>query len=852
MRTFQHRQHPCLPSFDQPSRLSRLSMAIALGLSMQGLAEASEDERAAAVTFNTSFIQGRGQPVDLKQFIEGSSVLPGTYRVDIYVNRSLSGRQDVTFLEQENGDVTPCLTLSMLRQFGVDIDSMIKSGTVGTEADEQSCVDVKALIPAFASEYQANLLRLHLSVPQALMTRASRGYVDPALWDEGVAALFSEYSVNTLRRQSDQQSTDNLAANFRNGLNIGPWRLRNESSYSKGTDRPGLFSSNRNYAQRDITALRSQLTLGQSYSASEIFDSVRYNGAQLSSDLAMLPDSERGYAPVIRGVANSNATVEVRQNGYSLYTTTVSPGPFELTDINPSGSNGDLEIIITEADGEVRTMTQAFASLPILMRAGRFRYSLDLGEYDPFDEAADSPLFGTGLLAYGLTDTVTGLGGVMLSHGFTATNAGLGLNTALGAISFDVTESRSTTPQGRNSGKSLRFLYSKILNLTGTRFTLGGYRYSTQGYRTFSEHVEDDVSNTPEQVRGRARSRLNLSVDQRLTDGYGSFYLSASDQDYWNQPGQTQTFQAGYSNTWGLANYALSVTHTRLPSGQSAYSSQGNSRDRDTQMAFSLSFPLGADARAPRLSVNSTHDYTGTNSRVNLAGFVADRNDVNYSVGGSRDVTGEFSGDGQLSAKTPYARLGAGYSQGKGYKSANLSARGSVVAHAGGVNFGQPVGETFTLVEVENTPGVQVGRFAGVETSSNGYAIIPSTQPYRSNFVNINTQNLGADVELESTSQQVVPRRGSVTRAAFNVKSGARLEVTFAYPSGKVPFGAIVEDEEGKQLAIVDPRQTALLLVEKEQGTLQVKWDEHSCTARYAMSEKIAGEHYQSKVLACQ
>lgn len=851
MRTFQHSRIARSQCFDKPSLLTRLGLVVALGMCAHGLVIAGENDNAAPVTFNMSFIKGLGQPEDLKQFIEGNSVLPGTYRVDIYVNRSLSGRQDITFQQRDDGEVTPCLTLAMLREFGVNTGELVSAKTLSAEAEISSCTDVKALIPQFSSEYEANLLRLHVSIPQALMSRSARGFVDPILWDEGVTAAFTDYSVSSSRRNNDTGTADTLTANFRNGVNIGPWRLRNESSYSKGTGSPGLFNSNRNYVQRDITSLRSQLTLGQTYSDSKVFDSVRFNGVQLGSDLAMLPDSETGYAPVIRGVANTNATVEVKQNGFILYTTNVSAGPFELTDIYPSGSNGDLEISIIEADGEVRTFTQAFASLPILVRRGSLRYNLDLGQYDPLKDDVDSALFGTGNLVYGLTDNITTFGGLMLSQGFSAGNAGVGLNTPIGAVSIDATQSNSSTRMGNNVGQSMRFLYSKTLNLTGTTFTLAGYRYSTEGYRTFSEHVSDGSTTLGQQVQGRAKSRFNLSVNQLLGKGFGALYLSASDQSYWNLPGQTRSLQAGYSNHWGRANYSFDVTQTQYANNQNAYYSQATSRSSDTQATISISFPLGDDARSSRVSFSAAHNESGSNSRGTVSGYVAERNNLSYSLGGSRGTMGDYSGDGQISAKTPYANLSAGYSQGKNYKSANLSARGSVVAHAGGINFGQPVGETFILAEVENTPGVQVGRFAGVTTASNGYAILPSAQPYRGNFVNLNTQELVADVELESTSQQLIPRRGSITKATFKAKSGLRLEVAFQYAGGKVPFGAIVEDQDGQQLAVVDPRQTALLLVDKAEGTLRVRWGDQSCSAHYVMSEKMPDENYQSQAVRC-
>jgi outer membrane usher protein len=99
-----------------------------------------------------------------------------------------------------------------------------------------------------------------------------------------------------------------------------------------------------------------------------LFDSVRFLGMQLASDEAMRPDEERGYAPVIRGTAESNATVEIRQKGYLIYTTTVAPGPFAITDLQPSGTNGDLEIAVIEASGARRIFRQAFASPPLMVR----------------------------------------------------------------------------------------------------------------------------------------------------------------------------------------------------------------------------------------------------------------------------------------------------------------------------------------------------------------------------------------------------------------------------------------------------------------------------------------------------
>lgn len=341
---------------------------------------AVENPPAGTVKFNTAFIQGSEQPPELTEFLRANSLLPGTYRVDIYVNRALSGRRDIVFANNpRSGRIEPCLTLDMLQAFGLDPDRLQSASEA---ADSQACFDLPQQVEFARVDYQPNALRLNITVPQQIMQRSARGYVPAELWDEGEPVGFVNYAFNAARRSNQRQESEQYYLSLRNGVNLGAWRLRNESSLVYGDNQDYRFRSNRTFVQRDVTALHSQLTLGETFSDSQVFDSVRFRGLGLSSDDAMLPDSERTYAPVIRGIAETNASVEVRQNGYLLYSGNVSPGPFEITDIYPSGSNGDLQVTIIEADGRRRSFTQAYASLPIMVPDGAFRYSLAVGQVD--------------------------------------------------------------------------------------------------------------------------------------------------------------------------------------------------------------------------------------------------------------------------------------------------------------------------------------------------------------------------------------------------------------------------------------------------------------------------------------
>lgn len=92
-------------------------------------------------------------------------------------------------------------------------------------------------------------------------------------------------------------------------------------------------------------------------------------------------------------MAQTNATVEIRQNDYILYTANVAPGPFEINDIYPSGSNGDLQITVIEADGTRRVTMQAFSSLPIMVREGQVKYSVSAGTFKSNADGLATPRF---------------------------------------------------------------------------------------------------------------------------------------------------------------------------------------------------------------------------------------------------------------------------------------------------------------------------------------------------------------------------------------------------------------------------------------------------------------------------
>ncbi|WP_371915534.1 fimbria/pilus outer membrane usher protein [Pseudomonas sp. R23(2017)] len=849
MSVFPHSDVTSLNKHGCPKYSGFNALYLAMLVSLPNLATADDavvaPQQDQLAQFNTSFLKGVGSNVDLNLLLSASRVLPGNYRVDVYSNDVLVGRRDIDFRRsQKTGRVEPCLTLDLLQQLGINMSSLEASGQLKPQAPD-TCYDLPTLIDQATVNYDASRLRLSISIPQIAMQRGMRGYVDPALWDAGVPAAFINYQLSSNRNSTDASTTISNNLGLRNGINLGAWRLRNESNISSRTGQPNTFKSNRSYVQHDVTALKGQFSAGDIFSDSQLFDSVRYRGLKLDSDDGMRADSERGYAPVIRGVAHSNATVEIRQNDYILYSTNVPSGPFEISDIYPSGSNGDLQVTIIEADGSRHETRQAFSSLPVMVRKGQVNYSVSAGQYKSNTEGLAEPKFVSATLAYGMTSNLTGVFGMQATDRFKAMSLGMGRNTAYGAVSFDLTHSSSEARGQTTDGNSVRMLYAKTFTGTDTNFTLAAYRYSTEGYRTLTEHVEDQSNE--QQRRGSSKTRTDLTVSQSLgrNQQFGSLYLNATDQRYWGRGG-SRSLSAGYSSSWGDVTYNLGITQTR------DVGNDGPSNN-DTQMNLSLSFPLGSTPRAPRAFLSTNRQKSSDSSQLGVNGYLSENSDTFYSLQAGTSSNGGQSGSASISSRTSFVDVNAGYSQGRGYTSQNLSLAGSVVAHAGGINLGQTLGETFALAEVPGVPGgVKISSYSGTETGRNGFAVIPNTQPYRVNWVSLDTQDLGADVEIENATQQVVPRRGAAVLLRYPSQTGRRVQFElFDALNNRLPFGAIVENDVGKQLAIADPSGKALALVRDSSATLTIRWAKEQCQANYRLSARDKALNFERVPLKC-
>lgn len=132
-------------------------------------------------------------------------------------------------------------------------------------------------------------------------------------------------------------------------------------------------------------------------------------------------------------------------------------------------------------------------------------------------------------------------GGTILSDNYNAITLGNGWNTPLGAISFDATRSSSKLNNDtRHEGTSYQVAYNKYLLQTATHFSVAAWRYASQDYRTFSDHLyENDKINHQSDDDdfydiGRKNS-LSANIMQPLSNNLGNVSLSALWRNYWGE-----------------------------------------------------------------------------------------------------------------------------------------------------------------------------------------------------------------------------------------------------------------------------------------------------------------------------
>ncbi len=798
----------------------------------------------AQVEFEGGFLRDGGA-IDVSRYQRGNVVRAGVYSPDIYVDGNWVGRVELPFKSAPNTpDAQPYFDKALLDRIGVDLTRL--------PADVRAALDqpgttmrIGQVIPESFASFDFNSLRLDLSIPQISMRRTARGYVSPDQWSEGVPVAMLGYNANAYHsRANGQKGSTQGYVGVDGGFNYQRWHFRHNGSFTWDDRGQRKYQNVSTYMQRDLAAWSSQLVVGDTYTTGDLFDSTSFRGVRVYTDDRMLPESQRGYAPVVRGVANTNAKVTITQNGVKLYETTVAPGAFVIDDLYPTGYGGDLHVAVTEADGSVRTFSVPYASVPMSLRPGQNRYSFTVGTVRNLTNT--KPFFTQATWQRGFTNMLTGFGGVTIAQDYLSAMAGAVLNTSWGAFGVDVTHATTKIPNEQtHSGQSFRVSYAKTVAATGTNVAIAAYRYSTNGFFGLNDAMSArDLAKgkVSSEALYRARNRASLTMSQQLGAKGGSVNITASTSTYWNRKGNDTDFTVGYNNSFRSLSYSVSASRQRDAWGKSS-----------TLIYAGLSIPLGHKNPAT-LSTNFNRDTSGsTQVATNLSGSLGPDSNLSYGLNVNHSAgTGnaQTNGGANMMYRGSQAELSGSVSASRDYQQYSIGTRGAIVAHRGGITLSQPLSETFAIVEAKHAEGARVTNMSGVRVDGNGYAVVPYLTPFSMNDVSLDPKGLSTDVELKETSQRVAPLAGAVPLLVFKTNYGRSAMIRARQADGApVPFGAVVTDAAGKDMGVIGQGGKLLARGLAEQGELKVQWEKDDgkavCTLSYTLPVRKRTSGYQ-------
>ncbi|MBU9851583.1 fimbria/pilus outer membrane usher protein [Rahnella aceris] len=799
------------------------------------------------IHFNNGFMVGNLAGIDLSEFNNESVTKPGVYHVDIIVNGKKAGEKKIKFIPADGeNELYPCLTKELVYQFDIDT-SKLQPGW-----DKNQCILLSKLTPGTSFKYDPDDEVLTFSIPQVSLLNNPEGYVNPELWDNGVPSMAVNYSLSASNtRTNDHTSDDYYYGNALSSVKMGAWRFYSFDSVTKNSESTEWDHLSA-YVQRAIAPLQAEMKAGDINTTGELFDTVSLRGTSIATDDRMLPDSLQGYAPVVRGVANTNAKVTIKQNGNVLKELTVPPGAFEITDLYATGYGGDLEVTITEATGEIRTFVTPYSSVPRLLRTGYSKFSATVGQVRN-DSLTDKPMVFEGTYQYGISNAVTGYAGVQTTDGseYSAIMCGMALNTPIGALGVDITRSFTSFDMDnqdecdRFCQMSLKISLSKFINDTGTNLSLAGYRYSSRDYYSLTDALmisqalkENDNQYLPVDYR----DKVEVNISQNLIDGWGSIYISGYYGTEWEsetESNNTSSYQFGYSNSWESMSYNVNVSQTVDENG-----------DTDNAVYLSMSVPFGTlSSKVPKLNASVSYNDQDSSIRTALNGTAGQYNQMSYG-GWVNYVQDHQTNAGINLGYSGSAMQGhVGYSQTETSYMTSMNASGGIVLHEGGLNFTPAMGETFGIIEAKGAEGSHVYPDNLSQVADNGYAIISSLNPYQYNDVYLDTKGAEADVEVEDAKARLVPTAGASVKLNFKTKNNISKFLLVKDKQGAViPYGAMIKDSNKNNIGIIGQGGRAMV-TQPESNVIQwltVSWSQkkgsYSCRIKYVPDEKEVTE----------
>lgn len=787
-----------------------------------------------AETFNINALNlSVDDNIDLSYF-EKNSLSEGLYESDIILNDKKIIRGEKIKFINNGGIIEPCITAQLIKRFPLNEEAK----EILLSSQENDCINLLSLDQNVAIDFNDSEQVLSISIPQKYMESTDSSWVTPEMRDYGIAGLILDYTISDNHLTRKNEETRNQLYAFGNvGANFAQWRLRANYQYeNKLAGEDGQSSKKRNldwdqvYAFRDITSLSAKLFAGEIFIKSDLFDSVRFKGVSMFTDESMMPPNLRGYAPQITGVAASNATVTLSQNGRIISQVKVPAGPFVIKDLSQS-IMGTIDVTVAEDNGKETKFQFTTTNIPFLTRKGQARYTLNLGQLSPKNGTHANDNFMTVESSVGVFNNTSVFGGIVATAGnkYKAINLGIGQNIGfLGAFSVDITQSYADTLLGHEKGKSYRINYAKDLPSFNGQLTLTGYRFADRTFNSLSNFVEQNFVDRQNIDTNKDKHVFSLSYAQQLPGINASANITASRKTYWNGK-QNNYFSVGLNKFFdeGImkgGNISLSLNQVR-----------GANNKTDNQVYLSVSKPLNSENH--NASISYFASYSDNNKRyannVNYSRHIDSNTNYNLTAS-TQDGLSEGMVSTYVSHSADAGQVQVTGSLSDSMTSLGMTVSGSVTATQHGISAHRLTyrDQSRLVVDVPNAKGVIIEN-GNATTNSRGLATISNVPTYYNMEYKVDVNNLPDTVNIDDNVLASTLTDGAIGYAKMDADIGKSLITRIKLANGQYPpLGSVVKNNvTGKVSGIIAESGIVYLTGLNMGDQLSVNWgDAQACT----------------------
>lgn len=769
----------------------------------------------ARADFDVQALKNNGlDPVLAEYFANAPLFTPGSHNVSLTINGSKSGTLLARFTE--SGQL--CADKDFLKNAGLkqsikknECPQLQQYWTTATVTLKPETDEVEIVVP-----------------PEALDEESRRQYADIS---GGFAGLLN-YSAFGSHYYYDKNNSDNFQATLEMGFNAGDWIVRSTQILTDGSNERFNSDSLYTYAQRTFSDYGVMFQGGEINIANSRFSAPTLYGIQLMPDNTLLP-REKSDIDVTGIARTAQARVEIRQGSQLIYSTLVPAGPFTLTDVPVINGNTDLKVKVVENDGSESTFTVAAASFRGNSVGRPTGFSLSAGRAKELDTRFTQPWVVAASNGWSVTRRVNFYTGMIMAdnhyYGFSAnidTVPLQNLRTSLGFLGS--IDNRSQTDGDK---ATLDISYALPYNLG---VSLGG-SYGTPDYREMSELYDDDHDFSP--------TKYDASVGVTWShDVLGFFSVNYYRSEAWDQDFDSRHITTSWSKTFRHfsvnVNWQSDVSHDTNSDGDMVYAS--------------ISIPLGR-------GTSSNTWYREREGKASYGSRVSGsiNNNNSYTVGASRDHDDNTtSWDTSLNSNLRYTNLSLAAS-GDDRSNYNYSAylRGGVVAHSDGVTFSPyAVNDTFAIIALDKpVAGVEIGTPTGsVWTDTWGRAIAASLSPYQHTSLNLNTQSLPGNIDVNNGKAILKASHGAVAKWQFTTLSQRRILLTIVNSQGKpLPKGTAIVNRTGEYVTTVPEDGMIFLNDISADQTLYAKPNQGKCRLNFILPEADPEKFYEEIAGTC-